>query len=195
MWSSIVIPLIGVIFLFFYRPQGHLQSLEKFIDSHLIPYLLVKKNKTERQNLRLKAFVLWGVAWGCLSFALAGPRWNFRETELFSNGQSLVILLDMSRSMNASDIKPSRLARAKQKIEDIPHLATGVKIGLIAFAADPHMITPITEDKETVRHLLNSLETDLMYVQGSKLSPALDMASAMLATEPGNDKAKALLSD
>ena len=94
--------------------------------------------------------------------------------ETFSQDQSLVILLDLSESMNATDIKPSALVRAKQKIEDLLNLSKGVKIGLIAFAADPHMITPLTEDKETIRHLLPSLETDLVYIQGSRLSSALE---------------------
>jgi Ca-activated chloride channel family protein len=97
--------------------------------------------------------------------------------------------------MNAKDIKPTRLIRAKQKIEDFLNRSQGVKIGLIAFAADPHMITPLTEDKETIRHLLPSLNTDLVYVQGSRLSSALEMASAMLESEPGNNKALLVISD
>ena len=74
--------------------------------------------------------LLWSVVWACLTLALAGPRWNFREMETFSRDQSLVILLDLSESMNATDIKPSRLVRAKQKIEDLINLSKGVKIGL-----------------------------------------------------------------
>jgi len=135
------------------------------------------------------------MVWACLTLALAGPRWNFREMETFSRDQSLVILLDLSESMNATDIKPSRLIRAKQKIEDLIHLSKGVKIGFIAFAADPHMITPLTDDKETIRHLLPSLDTDLVYVQGSRLSTALDMAMNMLESEPGNNKAILVISD
>ena len=57
------------------------------------------------------------------------------------------------------------------------------------------MIVPMTEDKETIRHLLPSLDTDLVYVQGSKLAPALEMAAAMLENEPGNNKAIVVISD
>jgi Ca-activated chloride channel family protein len=193
LWGGIAIPIVWVLFLLFYRKNSPLEQLEKFIDSHLLPYLMVKE--PQRQGSRWLALLLWSVVWSCLTLALAGPRWSFREMETFSQDQSLVILLDLSESMNATDIKPTRLVRAKQKIEDLLNLSKGVKIGLIAFAADSHMITPVTEDKETVRHLLPSLETELIHVQGSRLSPALDMAYTLLEAEPGNNKALLVISD
>ncbi len=193
LWGGLVIPLVWILFFLFYRTQRSLHQLEKFIDRHLLPYLLV--NNSNKKNSFWKTLLAWSIVWGFLTLALAGPRWSFREMETFSRDQSLVILLDLSESMNATDIKPSRLARAKQKIEDLLHLSKGVKIGLIAFAADSHMITPITDDKETIRHLLPSLETDLVYIQGSRLSPALNMASTMLEAEPGHNKALLIMSD
>lgn len=193
LWAALVVPLVWMVFFLFYRSVSSSPQLEKFIDRHLLPYLLI--GTTGKRSSFWKTLVFWSMAWLCLTFALAGPRWNFKEIETFSKDQSLVILLDLSESMNAKDLKPSRLARAKQKIEDILNLSKGVKIGLIAFAADPHMITPLTEDKETIRHLLPSLGTDLVFVQGSQLSSALDMASKMLEAEPGNNKSILVLSD
>lgn len=193
LWGNLVIPLVWVIYFLFYRTQRPLHQLEKFIDAHLIPHLLL--DSVDKRKSCWKALVLWSLAWSCMVVALAGPRWSFREMEMFSRDQSLVILLDLSESMNATDVKPSRLVRAKQKIEDIINLSKGVKVGLIAFAADPHMITPITDDRETIRHLLPSLGTDLVSVQGSRLSSALEMASTMLEAEPGNNKALLVISD
>ena len=126
---------------------------------------------------------------------MQGPRWNLREIDTYSTDRNLVILLDLSESMNATDVKPTRLIRAKQKIEDFINLSKGVKMGLVAFAADPHMMAPITEDKETIRHLLPSLETSLVYLQGSRLSSAVEMASKMLEVEPGNNKAVLIITD
>lgn len=193
LWGGLAIPLVWAAFFFFNRKQRAHHQLEKFIDSHLLPYLLI--NKTEDKHSSWKRLLLWSAVWCCLILALAGPRWHFREIETFSRDQSLVILLDLSESMNATDIKPSRLIRAKQKIEDLVNLSKGVKIGLIAFAADPHMIFPLTDDKQTILHLLPSLDTSLVYVQGSRLSPALDMASTMLETEGGHNHALLLISD
>jgi Ca-activated chloride channel family protein len=168
-------------------------QLTQFIDSHLLPFLLI--GNTRKNNSLWPRLILWTAVWSFLVLAFAGPRWNYREIETFSKDQSLVILLDLSESMNATDVKPSRLVRAKQKIEDILSLSKGVKIGLIAFAADPHMITPITDDKKNIRHLLPSLDTDLVHIQGSKLSPALEMASVMFEAEPGKNKSIVVISD
>ncbi len=193
LWGLLIIPVIFALFFLFYRKDTQSHQLEKFIDRHLLAFLALKQE--HKKGSSLKTLILWSCAWAFLTFALAGPRWNYREIETFSRDQSLVILLDLSESMNAADIKPSRLVRAKQKIEDFINLASGVKMGLIAFAADPHMIAPITDDKEMIRHLLPSLETDLVYVQGSKLSVALNMASSMLEAEPGSNKALLVISD
>lgn len=193
LWALLAIPLIWGLFFLYYRGQQPLHQLEKFIDKHLIPYLLLG---SEHKKKRLWTQLLfWSLVWCCLVLALAGPRWDYREIATFTRDQSLAILLDLSESMNAKDISPSRLGRAKQKVEDLLNMSTGVKIGLIAFAADPHMIVPMTEDKETIRHLLPSLDTNLIYVQGSKLAPALEMAATMLENEPGTNKAIVVISD
>jgi len=193
LWALMAVPFISTVYFIFYRMHRSHDRLEKFIDPHLLPHLLLNKETTKRRVR--KHLILWNLAWVLLAVALAGPRWSFREIETFSKDQSIVILLDLSESMNATDIKPSRLIRAKQKIEDLLNQAQGVKMGLIAFAADPHMITPMTDDAETVRSLLSSLDTALIYIQGSKLAPALDMASVMLDAEPGNNKAIWIVSD
>jgi Ca-activated chloride channel family protein len=193
LWTLVIIPLIWALFFLYYGGSKRFHQLEKFIDKHLIPYLLSasqqKKKKFWIQPL------LWSFVWTMVVVALAGPRWSFTEISTFSRTQSLAILLDLSESMNAKDILPSRLARAKQKIEDLLNFSKGVKIGLVVFAADPHMIVPLTEDKETIRHLLPSLDTDLIYVQGSKLTPALEMGVTMLENEPCSSKAIVVISD
>ena len=191
LWGLAVIPFAWLVFIYC-RPSHSLKKLEKFIDSHLLPYLLTQDQPAGHTWWKMGC--VWSLIWFCLVLAFAGPRWNFREIEAHSKDQSVVILLDLSESMNAADVKPSRLIRAKQKIEDLLNLSEGVKIGLVAFAADPHMIAPLTDDKETIRRLLPSLTTELVYVQGSRLSPALQMAARMLG-ESGQNKAIVLLSD
>ncbi len=190
--AGLILPLVWGVYFLFHRKENTHHQLEMFIDKHLLPYLLI--NNVNKKN-SLKSLVFWSLVWTCLTLALAGPRWSFREIDTYSPDQSLVILLDLSESMNAADVKPSRLIRAKQKIEDLLNLSKGVKIGLIAFAADPHMIAPLTDDKETIRHFLPFLTTNLVYVQGSRLSPALEMASSMLEAEPGDNKVILVISD
>lgn len=190
-WALLAIPL--ALGLYYFSKHRFLHQLEKFIDKHLIPHLLI--GEKEKKKKLWTGVLLWSFVWSLLVIALAGPRWDFREIDTYTRDQSLAILLDLSESMNAEDISPSRLGRAKQKIEDLLNKAKDAKIGLIAFAADPHMIVPITEDIETIRHLLPTLNTDLVYVQGSKLTPALEMAATMLDNEPGDSKAIVVISD
>lgn len=190
--AFLVVPAVWALVFFQEQNNSSFRQLEKFIDKHLLPYLLLNKSD---QKYPWKSLLLWTIVWSALSLAIAGPRWDYRDIETFSKDQSLVILLDLSESMNATDSKPSRLIRAKQKIEDLLNMSKGVKIGLIAFAADPHMISPMTDDKETIRHLLPTLDTALVHVQGSKLSPAFEMALRMLENEPGSNKSIVVMSD
>jgi len=193
LWGTLLVPVIWLLYVLFHQGHGSIQQLKGFIDEHLLPHLVLNKNVAHHSVWM--SLLVWSVLWVLLMAALAGPRWDYKEVEVFKTNQSLVILLDLSQSMDAEDEKPSRIARAKQEIEDILRRAQGVKIALIAFAADPHMINPLTDDMEAIRHLLPSLDTDLVYVQGSRLSPAFDMASRMLASEPGNNKSILVITD
>ena len=93
-------------------------------------------------------------------------------------------MLDLSQSMNAKDVLPSRIARAREEMEDILDLSRGVSIGLVAYAAVPHMVTPLTDDVRTIRNLLPALDTSLVTIQGDRLKPALEMAANMLKADP-----------
>jgi Ca-activated chloride channel homolog len=193
LWGLTIIPLVILLYAFLYRRNRAKKKLEGFVDQHLLKYLLV--NPTGKVASVWKTLLVWTIVWSCIVLSLAGPRWSFREVETFSSDQSLVILLDLSQSMDAEDVKPSRLIRARQKIEDILNHAKGLKIGLIAFAADTHMITPLTQDVETIRYLLPSLDTGLVFMQGSKLQPALQMAENILKGDPGDNQSILVISD
>jgi Ca-activated chloride channel family protein len=193
LWLLIAIPCIWLLYSFFHHSKFFKQNLENFIDKDLLPHLL-KNNQGGNRSI-YKKLVIWSLIWACFSIAMAGPRWDYTDIDTFTPDQSLVILLDLSKSMDATDENPSRLARAKQEIEDILTSNNNIKIGLVAFAADSHMISPITDDMETIRNLLPSLTTDIVYIQGSKLSPALDMAKKQLAFESGKNKSILLISD
>lgn len=193
LWGLLLLPLVWMLHKSLFRIYAPVSQLEGFIDKELLPHLLINSRKTHRSLW--KSLLLWSVLWTLLVGALAGPRWMYHDIETFSPDQSLCILLDVSKSMDAQDVKPSRLVRARQKIEDLLNHAKGVKIALIAFAADPHLITPLTDDKETIRNFLPSLGTDLAHVQGSNLSPALTMASHLLSATSGHNKSILIISD
>lgn len=192
LWGLLVIPLVLSCYALFYRRSVPTKLLERYVDRELLPHLL--KNPTaKRHSLGLPLF-LWSLAWLCGVLAMAGPRWNYTEEQTFRTGQNLVIVLELSQSMNAQDVKPSRVARAREEIQDLLDLSQGAAIGLVAYAAVPHMVTPITDDVRTIRNLLPALDTSLVTVEGNRLKPALQMARAMLDSQAG-EKAILVIGD
>jgi len=193
LWGIALIPLLAGAYKLLFTGRLRAAYLDAFIDKALLPHLLLGAGKSQASLWRSVA--LWSLLWTLMMGALANPRWDYKDVTAFVPDQSVCILLDVSRSMDAQDIKPSRIARARQKIEDLVEQSAGIKVGLIAYAADPHMIAPLTDDKETLLNLLPSLDTDLPYVQGSRLAPALTMASRLLEAAPGHNKSIVLLTD
>ncbi|MGB0719477.1 MAG: VWA domain-containing protein [Bdellovibrionales bacterium] len=197
LWGLAVLPVIWLLFALFYRGHGSTaQKLKDFADPHLIPHLLEDGESIDKKTGRpWKALALWSLLWILGVLALAGPRWDFTTVKAFAPSSQLVIVLDMSRSMDAADVKPSRLARARQEIEDILNAGAGTNIALIAFDAAPHMITPLSDDVSSIRRLLPSLTSEIVYSQGADLAAALDMAAGMLESASGTNKHVLVLSD
>jgi Ca-activated chloride channel family protein len=193
LWALSFIPLIFITWAFKRSTTLKNSKLERFADKHLLPFLV--KKSVSIKNISRKNLIIWSLSWTLGVLALAGPRWSFKEIEGFKSQKNLVVLLSLSDAMNAQDIKPSRLVRAREKIDDILNDNTDINIGLIAFAKDAHLVTPITEDKNSIKYLLSALQTDLASVQGSRLAPALNMADQLLKTVPGNDKTVLIMSD
>lgn len=115
-----------------------------------------------------------------LSLALAGPAWREAPTPLKQPGDSLVIALDLSLSMLATDVEPDRLTRAKRKIRDILALREGSLTGLIVFAGDAHVVTPLTDDGRTIEGMLNVLEPVIMPATGNRADLAVTRAKELL---------------
>ncbi|MFA5983663.1 MAG: VWA domain-containing protein [Methylococcaceae bacterium] len=145
-------------------------------DAELLPFLL------ETQPVLAKR---WQLTLGAIAalftiFALAGPTWQRLPAPVFRNDSALVIALDLSLSMNATDIKPSRLIRARYKIADIlTHRKEG-QSALLVYAGDAFTVTPLTDDKQTIISQLEALNTNIMPNQGNNTIQALAKATDLL---------------
>jgi len=146
------------------------------IDSRLLPHVL-SGGEQRRRRWPLRVVALIAVL-GIL--ALAGPTWERVQKPVFRDQASLVILLDLSLSMETADIKPSRLARARLKIADVLNLRKQGQTALVVYAADAFSVTPLTDDSETILAMLPSLDTSLMPAQGSRAGPAFELAFELL---------------
>lgn len=175
-----LIPVLIWLILSVTRPKKG--PIHLYADEHLLPHLTSVRELSV--NERWGRFVRWALLWILLVIAMAGPRWDFTDIQAFSPGSDLIILLDISRSMNVADVQPSRLARARQEVQDLVELNREVRIGLIAFATVAHIVSPITEDGQSILNALPGLNTELSSLQGSRLNAALDRAEQLLSGQP-----------
>ena len=164
--------------------------VHRYADPHLLPHLTgTRELKTQE---RWGRFLKWSLLWALLVLAMAGPRWDYTDMRLFHPGNNLMILLDISRSMQVADVAPSRIGRARQEIQDLIMQDRDVRLGLIAFASVPHVVAPVTEDTFTVLNALPALSTDLTELQGSRVGPALERAEGLLKSLP-TESSRAIL--
>lgn len=193
LYGLVIIPILALTYIFFYHKQVDIKLLRNLIDLHLIEHVLKNCRSTTRSLL--KSVIVASILWILIICAMAGPRWDFTEIKSYKHDNILLILLDLSKSMDASDLSPSRLTIARQKIEDIITADSSIRVGLVAFAADAHIVSPITDNIDNIKHLLPILGTDLMYIQGTRLTPALKTAQQMLSSETSSNKSILMLSD
>ena len=145
-------------------------------DPHLLPHLLVAPAAARRK------WPYWIVtaATTLTLLALAGPAWERLEQPVYRTLNARAVVLDLSRSMDAADYLPSRLTRARFKVVDILRRSRDRPVGLAVFAADGFIITPLTEDANTIISLLPAVDTDIMPAQGSRADLGLKAAARML---------------
>jgi len=164
--------LLGVV-LWLLRRRGYQSgNWRAVIDARLLPYVLSADGTGSVNRL---SWIL-GVVASLAIIALAGPTWEKRQQSMYQQRSALVVALDLSRSMDATDIRPTRLTRARHKIVDILNLRKEGQSALVVYAADAFAVTPLTSDVETILALLPDLETGLMPSQGTRADRALERA-------------------
>ena len=173
-WFFAVIPLL-LLYWLLTRMQLQSKSWQSFCDQALLPHLF-NQSLVQKQKRPLFLLLLAGML---AITALAGPSWEKRPQPVFKKQSALVIMLDLSRSMDAADIKPSRLKRSLHKIDDILKQRKEGQTALIVFAADAFTVTPLTEDTATISSQVKSLSTQIMPAQGSHSEKAIKLAHAL----------------
>ncbi|HEB92557.1 MAG TPA: VWA domain-containing protein [Gammaproteobacteria bacterium] len=175
LWLLALAPLALLVWRLWHATTGD-NPWARIIDARLQALLLTG------QTHRPSYLILWllGLSWLLAILALANPVWEKQPRPLFQTSAARVIVLDLSRSMLNRDLKPSRLARARFKIEDILTRDEEGQTGLVVFAGDAFTVTPLTRDVDTIRALLTSLDPELMPVQGSRADLGLQKAGELL---------------
>ena len=175
LWLLALLPLAALLWLM-WRQRLVSRSWQRVVDPQLLAHLLIGK------NARQGPWVMVAVGFGGLLaiVALAGPAWQKLAQPVFRQQSALVLVLDLSRSMDAADIKPSRLERAKLKLRDILNQQKEGETALIVYAATPFVVSPLTTDAQTIVSQLEVLTPALMPAQGSRPDRAISLAQKLL---------------
>ncbi|WP_245949475.1 VWA domain-containing protein [Echinicola strongylocentroti] len=152
-------------------------SWKKHIAPHLRPYMISKGSGRVKLLMHLLLMTVLGL--GVLG--LAGPTWKKVELPGQVLETPMVILLDLSQSMMADDIQPSRLERAKFKITDFLDAGPGARVALVGYAGTAHTIVPLTRDYKIIKSHIETLSPKVMPFRGSDLSSALVLADSLMS--------------
>jgi len=182
LWALLLCIPVAAWLLLSRRLAGSNDRIQQYADAHLLPHLLGRSTASPRTQWQ--RYARWALLWILLVLAMAGPRWDFTDVQLFRPGANLLILMDISRSMQVTDVRPSRLARARQEIEDLLNQNRTIRVGLIGFASVAHVVSPVTEDMQGIHRVLPAVDTSLVRLQGSRLMFALERAAELIAGQP-----------
>jgi len=187
--------------LFFYAPaliiwlywiiNSRNKMLLSTVDKTLRERLLIKIDK--KRLLQKDRFLYFSML--ILIFSASGPQIGTRLAPLDRKGIDLVFAIDVSTSMNAEDVKPSRLEKAKFEISQMIHQLKGDRISLIVFAGSSHMYLPLTTDYEAARLFLDQIDTNMIPTQGTALSSALQTGLSAFTEDESKYKVLVLVTD
>ena len=189
LWLLVLIPILALVRFISYRNQR--KRLRKFGDPSLLKELMPD---VSRFRPSVKFWVLLG-ALALLIVMLARPQLGTKISHEKRVGIETIIALDISNSMLAEDIIPSRLDRSKMMIENLVDHFTNDKIGLIVFAGDAFVQLPITSDYVSAKMFLSSIDPSMMATQGTDIARAIDMATHSFTQEEGIGKAIIVITD
>ena len=191
-WFLAFLPLLAYLVWYWFF-QGHKSDWQRYLDPQLAQHVLLRGTEGKSKKWLYAASIL--LASSLVILALAGPAWEKIPQPVFKNRTAIVVVLDMSRSMDSIDLKPSRLVRAKQKLNDLLQLNKGGQMALIVYAANAYVVTPLTDDINTIATHIPNLSTELVQVQGSRPDRALLEAKKLLEQAHVNRGQIVLLTD
>jgi len=178
-WVLVLLPVVALIWWRVRDPGQPKLAQADGLAPHLREALTLGGN-SKRQWQPIDGVAL---ALVCMILGAAGPTWSRVPDPFLAQTAPLVVVLEVTPSMDNPDIAPSRLERGKQKIRDLLDLRAGARTGLVAYAGSAHRVVPLTEDAAIMRPYLEGLTTEVMPSAGDNATMAFDIAAQMLAEE------------
>jgi len=184
-WFFWLIPLLGVLYLLFERRRKRLLNT-------ILSTKLAENKLGYSPGSYLLRFVLFALALIFLGVALLKPYSDYEIHTIKKKGIDLYVLLDLSTSMNAQDIKPNRISRAKREIIDFLDMLQGDRVGLIGYAGDSFTFVPLTHDYGTYELFLSEINPGDIPVPGTDIKGAIEKAVKTFQTQ-SRSKSKAII--
>jgi Ca-activated chloride channel homolog len=183
------IPLLLLVFWFsYYRRKSRLRRLGQWdLVQRMIPMYSYR-----RPWLKLVLFML---AYSSLVMAAVNPQLGYKTEEAKSTGVDVIIALDVSRSMLAEDIRPNRMDRAKMAVSRLIDQLDRDRVGLVIFAGSAVTQVPLTNDRESAKMLLRTVDTQSIQVQGTSIGSALERSIASFSDNSSGSRVIVLISD
>ncbi|HBO11675.1 MAG TPA: hypothetical protein DD491_02705, partial [Halieaceae bacterium] len=175
-WLLLLVPALALAFLVA-RARRRSGSWQTVISPALLPYLLEDAAGPRRRGPLLPLLVL---AWSLATVAAAGPSWVRQPLPVLQKQDALVVILDLSYSLWAEDLAPSRIDQTRRKLLDLLERRQEGQTALVAYAGDAHVVTPLTDDAPTIANLLPALDPGMMPLPGADAPAAVASALALL---------------
>lgn len=144
---------------------------------------------------RTGKFILYLLAFAFVIIGIVNPQVGTKLEEVKRKGADLMICLDVSNSMNAEDLQPSRLEKAKQAISKLINKLEGDRLGVIVFGGEAYVQLPITTDYAAAKLFMESINTDMIPTQGTAIGNAIDLAVESFGKDEGKNKAIVVITD
>ena len=189
LWILVLIPLLAGFFVWAFQMKK--RAMARFGNLGLLERLSLSVSR--RRQIWKAVLIL--LAFFFLILALARPQFGTKLRTLTREGQDILIALDVSLSMQAEDIRPNRLEKAKHEIVSLIDRFQGDRVGLIAFAGKAFLQCPLTLDYGACKMFLDFMDTDLIPVPGTAISEAIEKAVAAFVEKDRKHKILILISD
>lgn len=188
-WFLALPPLLALVVWLARRRAGD-AAWQRLLDGELLSLLRLSEAGVGRSP-----WLLIGLLWTLAVLALAGPTWQRQITPAYRAPAAWILALELSPSMDAADVPPSRIAQARYAIDNLLSAAHDARVGLVTFAGDAYTVAPLTSDVATVRNLAQPLTPSLMPEAGDRLAPALRESARLLGAARGRDRQVIVLAD
>ena len=189
LWFLLLIPVVLLLYLIFRIWQKSARS--KFAKPELLSYL--SPNRSSFKPLLKVLFILMAIAG--LVLGLVNPKIGSQLETVKREGVDIVFAVDVSKSMEAEDIAPNRLEKAKQLVRQIIGNLGSDRVGIIAYAGSAFPQLPITTDYGSAEMFLESLNTDMISSQGTAIGDAIDLATGFFDDNQQTNRVMFILSD